>query len=236
VVTTKLSAAGFYLRPREAGATSTSWAEGDDMLAGSKVYWHTVSESPPRNDRHVRLATDPSGRPAKTAQNATVEAVTSGAFECTVWFEDLTAAELGALLVACGLRFTEQDAARGWKLGIGKPLGLGSVANRIKEVTIYAQERFEDPTCSGGGQTLPGDSADVRDYERNALAYFMPQTETRETFDFIARLDSMDGRRVGYPPLGSLAAQSDGSRPAQPDAAEVSQGGTLRLRQQQGRT
>ncbi|MGH8897669.1 MAG: RAMP superfamily CRISPR-associated protein [Egibacteraceae bacterium] len=194
----KVSSAGLYLTDPKAKPVAWDQPGGGGQLAGTKVYWHT----PPIGldggvaTRVHRLGT--ADEPIKTAQNATVEAVVNGALR----FEDLDARELGALLLACSLRVTgDQPARAGWKLGMGKPVGMGSVTNTVSDLRIFdLQRRYEDPVRPDAGL----EPAVVGKYERIALDYFLLERRDRDVLAGIADLDAMRDDSVAYPEPGAL--------------------------------
>lgn len=198
----KVQSAGFYLTHEEG---RVSWAPGQKgRLAGTKVYWHQPPVPVPGAEvdlaarvRSVAVAKGVDGAPARTATNRTVEALTDGSFRLDVWFEDLDEQELGALLLAVSLRFRDEERV-GWRVGLGRPLGFGSVVNRIESV-----ELVDD----GGPTALPMRvlAADELD-ERLVGArdhWFGQSRSDLAVAAGIAALDSVRGEQFGYPRIGS---------------------------------
>lgn len=223
LATPKPAAAGFYLDGR---TDEVSWLGEDTEQRGSKIYLHHLPPPGVPRDRLVGQARDANGQAAATEHNATVTALTAGTFEAHIRFEDLSDDELGALLLACTLRFTDADAERGWKLGVGKPLGMGSVAVNLHHVSLDDPAQPPDPTCL---QSQPLSANDVDELVRAARERFMLEGDPgrfsqrlAETYDAAARLDTVHDRTVGYPAPQQLpAGRPDGRRKRQPNAGEA---------------
>lgn len=237
--TPKLQSAGMYLE--HASARALTWSQDqrlrqaaqsneavDGELAGTKAYWHLPPFDPKRPDERVKCAQD-NGEPAKTSQNATVECVDRGRLRFEVTFEDLTDAELGALLLACSLRFADEQAERGWKLGIGKPVGMGSVVNTITSLSIYdLKARYADPASPRAGlehhSVTDGSSEELERFIQTARDRFMPTSDERrflDTLDSVARLDSMLDHPVRYPAMRAFGSTPRGFSLKWPSALEV---------------
>jgi hypothetical protein len=197
----KVQSAAFYLD----GPARVSWAPGKPgEVAGTKVYWHQPPVHIPGAEvdiaarvRSVAVAKGVDGAPARMRTNRTVEALVDGAFELDVWFEDLDERELGALLLAVSLRFRD-EARVGWRVGLARPLGFGSVVNTVESV-----ELVED----AGPTALALRALSVEELgERLAAArayWFGESTVELAVAAGIAALDSVRGRQFGYPKMGS---------------------------------
>ena len=141
----KKSVTEFYLqKPKEKNAASWSYdyyteygpTDRDGKLhtytpeiSGRKFYWHHKDGSFP-----------PAGAVEITKRNCTVTPVKSGTeFEFYVYLEQVTRQQLDQLIWICNIsRLAKQDekAKYGYKLGKGKPLGLGSVELFVEDVQI----------------------------------------------------------------------------------------------------
>lgn len=132
----KLKARPLYLTPGN-GGRSASWDDGDPSLPalannpsprlrGRKVYWHQGTVGGQIHPIHRT--------PGEATEYPVVQPMPAGtAFTGRVHFDNLAPAELGALLVSlCPGLFWEEPNAYGWKLGKGKPRGLGSVGPSIE--------------------------------------------------------------------------------------------------------
>lgn len=96
-------------------------------LMGRKFYWHHANERLPEDVE-------------KTERNSRVRLLKKGkTFSYRVYFEDITKTEIQRLIYLCNIS-SEKDqdgAARyGYHLGLGKPLGLGSVEMVVDDVRI----------------------------------------------------------------------------------------------------
>ena len=103
-------------------------------MSGRKFYWHQPD---------VEL---PDGI-AKTSQNITVRPVKKGVvFKGKLYFQNLSKLELNQLiwLLNTGETGKLADRRHGYKLGMAKPLGLGSVAVGIDRVALRRLELRDD--------------------------------------------------------------------------------------------
>lgn len=112
--------------------------EGAPMLRGRKFYWH---QEQPRTG----------GGATRSSQNATIDLVDIGtAFRFTVDYEDLEPHELGALVWSLTL---EQGLAH--HLGMGKPLGMGSVRIVLEQAeTIGRARRYASIDLLAGSEQV----------------------------------------------------------------------------------
>lgn len=219
----KIQAAGFYLT----GPSHVSWAPGKGgRLAGTKVYWHQPPVQVPGEAediaarvRATAVERAPDGTIARTKNNSTVEALVDGSFRLDVWFEDLDENEFGALLLAVSLRFRDGGAV-GWRIGMAKPLGLGSVIN-----TVEAVELLQDagPTALEMRALLPDELEERLEGARRA--WFGDAQKEIDVAAGIAALDSVRGQHFGYPALGAIPMNpAEQAYPRQRSAGEVLDG------------
>lgn len=126
---TKLKARPLYLRPGNGGVAQTY--DQAARLRGRKFYWH--QHAPDKGVPACHLARE--GQ-AETQLPAPIRPLPAGTtFAGRISFDNLSEVELGALLAAlCPARLFEGGAGKtlasaryGWKIGKGKPRGLGSV-------------------------------------------------------------------------------------------------------------
>lgn len=205
----KLSAAGLYLEP-SGGANQVAWTDDNiSTVAGSKVYVHTVPAQDQPSDSLLRLAKDANGVAARTSQNSTVEALLPGGghFVSRVHFEDLSKHELGALLLAFAPSFGKA-ADRGWKLGLGRPLGLGSVRNRIARTMLLSAEALSEPFSATPAVEV--DEARVQQLRTDALTFYGLTRGESQHFDAFARHGAARDRRVEYLAFEDLTVGVDG--------------------------
>jgi hypothetical protein len=216
----KVQAAGFYLT----GPSHVSWAPSKGgVLAGTKVYWHQPSVHVPGVEtdlaarvRATAVEVAPDGSAARTTMNSTVEALLDGSFLVDVWFEDLDEQELSALLLAVSLRFRDGEAA-GWRLGLAKPLGFGSVINVVEVVELL---EGKGPR-SLASRALTTEQLDERiEYARTH--WFGDARAEVDVAAGIAALDSVRAEQFGYPRLGATRLDIDRQAyPRQRSAGEV---------------
>ena len=105
------------------------WNNSEGVLRGYKLYWHRHTPQTGENGWEARLV-DVQGSPS---QYTAVKVIAREAhFQGDIRFENLSAVELGALLFVL-----ELPDGCAHKIGMGKPLGLGSV--RIKPTLILSK-------------------------------------------------------------------------------------------------
>ena len=145
---------------------------GKAVLRGYKLYWHKgqVQLVDIQEDTQ-KLA---SAKKADT-QHTHVKPVAPGVnFAFTVRFENLTDVELGALLWALTLPGEANKAYR-HKLGMGKPLGMGSVHVQAQLVLSDRQQRYRQLFTTDGAwdEALTAASVDpfVQAYEQFILSH-----------------------------------------------------------------
>jgi CRISPR-associated protein (TIGR03986 family) len=200
----KVQSAGHYLQS-DAKDGGVAWSPGKPgRLAGTKVYWHQPPIAVPGAEMDVaervsEVATikGTDGADARMKTNRTVEALVDGSFRFDIWFEDLDEGELGALLLAASLRFVDVGRV-GWRIGLARPLGFGSVVNVIEQVDVVAPS---GPT-----------SLVLRRMDDEAISSRLSQARERwfgvESVELavaggIASLDSFIDMSFGYPGLKS---------------------------------
>jgi len=141
---TKAKSRPLYLRPGQDG-TAVDW-DSNARLRGRKFYWHQRAEGDGLSLQHDarQLPLSPGPPPQwNVGQNELLKALRRDTeFKGQVHFDNLTSAELGALLVCLAPHLVFQQAAKaemeaddvdfGLKVGKGKPRGLGSlVATKV---------------------------------------------------------------------------------------------------------
>ncbi len=140
----------FYLMKTDGTSTGwLRWQDDDTVLRGRKFYYH----KPDLNQGDYTTSD-------RSNQNSTVELLTQGKFTFTVDFYNLRKWEVGLLLWALdpGEEFRH-------KLGMGKPLGLGSVKIAIEDFKgIRQDERYRSIFATGEHPANPDDF--IRDYKK----------------------------------------------------------------------
>jgi CRISPR/Cas system CSM-associated protein Csm3 (group 7 of RAMP superfamily) len=167
----------FYLRKvQKPGST-----EARTYLAGRKFYFHSP-----------RVLTDTS----KTKYNQHICPLAKGSvFTFTVDFTNLSNDELPVLLYALALEPTMRH-----KIGLAKPLGLGSVKIEIKQIILIDyKQRY---TTQAAPQELTGTACD--DYIKEKIAQFTnnKQSETLNALRRIWKWDPQDRTIYAYPDQG----------------------------------
>ncbi|MCI9645286.1 MAG: TIGR03986 family CRISPR-associated RAMP protein [Lachnospiraceae bacterium] len=121
-------------------------------LAGRKFYWHQD------------LGDDYCPQEEKGKRNVTIHPVRSKiAFEGKIYFDKISKETLNKLiyLINAGEQPTEMEKKEhGYKIGMAKPLGLGSIASQVNEVKIKSYV-IEDGIAKM--QELPYESYDIQE-------------------------------------------------------------------------
>ncbi|MEX1257399.1 MAG: TIGR03986 family CRISPR-associated RAMP protein [Gemmatimonadota bacterium] len=122
------------------------------LIRGHKAYWHKegqehdafeqMGDGPGQFDVQAGSAfQNKEGRWTKSKLHTVIRPVRAGvSFTGRVRFENLSSVELGALLTALDLGETKRH-----RLGMGKPLGLGSVRLECVPVIEAVASRYSDP-------------------------------------------------------------------------------------------
>jgi len=116
-----------YLDPDDSDAKIPRHWNDSTLIRGYKMYWHRKNP----NWREKQIVRDTQHTIIKPVKEETK-------FTFRIRFENLTTIELGALLFALQLR---EGCCH--KLGMGKPLGLGSVEITTKLIISNREERYQ---------------------------------------------------------------------------------------------
>jgi len=155
----------------------TTYIEGDyTTIRGHKLYWHRWGEGgllevkEPQNQEG--LLRDLEGPRPEDRQHTVIRPVRAGVtFSGRIRFENLTAFELGALLSA--LQLPEECRH---KLGMGKPLGLGSVRIDSHLVLVDRSKRYR---CWGDDGVERHDGVSFREaFEEAIISHARSSGET----------------------------------------------------------
>lgn len=156
----------------------------DAQIQGRKFYWHW-------EPKQVILEDAP-----QIERNVTVRIVKEKvAFQGELYFGEITQTQLKQLIYLFDLGREEKQ---GYKLGMGKPLGLGSVATRIEKIVLRrfdleAEEMYRE-------DVIDMDNEDERmvyagSYEE---AGFLGG-EVKKWFDLLTTFDTAKGTTISYP-------------------------------------
>lgn len=117
------------------------WSTPEVPIRGFKNYWHRGTSSDERN-RNTWIETDDE---CKSNPNPINPISINSVFEGCVRFDNLSHEELGALLFALDLPINCCH-----KMGMGKPLGLGSIEISIKQLSIINRNNRYQILCENG--------------------------------------------------------------------------------------
>ncbi len=126
----KPSSYQLYLKQTEGTPLADFFSEPrQNQISGHKFYWHQPGNDIFNTDRNINQNILSHARPLSPGH----------VFQATVAFTELRKEELGALLWVVSL-----DEKYAWKIGAGKPLGMGSTKVRLAGMNIVADgaERY----------------------------------------------------------------------------------------------
>jgi CRISPR/Cas system CSM-associated protein Csm3 (group 7 of RAMP superfamily) len=126
-----------YLNPKN--GAFIHWNEPDARIRGFKRYWHRSWDA-------AKNALSNNQGALKATQSTLIQPVKRGAhFKGRIRFENLTCAELGALLDAVQLK-----PGLAHKFGMAKNLGLGSMKVTVSELTLRKHEEYYRSLAANG--------------------------------------------------------------------------------------
>ncbi len=155
------------------------------IINGRKIYWHQPEMKFPDNVE-------------KKKRNMTIHPVKKKTvFQGKVYFDHITKTELAQLLwlLNCGDKGKIEDKSHAYKLGAGKPLGLGSVALNVDEVKIRKVVKeegkifFKEKIEENEGQYMWSDESFDKEIQEKVLPMFRKMTQ----------FDLLKGKRISYP-------------------------------------
>ncbi|HMP93338.1 MAG TPA: TIGR03986 family CRISPR-associated RAMP protein [Phnomibacter sp.] len=164
-----------YLEPQPSGAP-THWGQ-KGKIRGFKMYWHRLAANWHHNDVTVTAATKQELIQKclvdKETQYTVGEVVKKEAtFQGRIRFENLSDVELGALVAALDL---PQECAH--KIGMGKPLGLGSIRIKPSLTLIKRPQRYNQlfaEATSSSFFTAAADEKDLSGWKNKLAQYLQP--------------------------------------------------------------
>ncbi len=146
-----------YLKQPSLDSSSSrqnKWSDDNIPIRGYKNYWHKTISSDKKNSNTTWIET---GEITKSHPDPINPITKDHEFEGVIRFENLSSEELGALLFALDL-----PADCYHKLGMGKPLGLGSVHIGIEKLTIIERKNRYSKLFNDHNQWQTGE-ADITD-------------------------------------------------------------------------
>nr|WP_315051487.1 TIGR03986 family CRISPR-associated RAMP protein [uncultured Lachnoanaerobaculum sp.] len=163
-------------------------AEGSD-IRGRKFYWHHASENTDINNA-----------------DTTIEGIKSGIFSFSVYYEDLTKAQLEHVLWLLCLGENEEDGKYCFKIGHGKSLGYGSV----KIIVDGYKERIVDD----GNYVLRSNSQSDVNNKVAEVDLFKNATDLKHVLNF----NTLNNKEVSYP----YVLDCEGKRSSDPNDVNMS--------------
>lgn len=157
-------------------------------LRGRKYYWHHDLNA-------VKNKLKKNQNPS--SQNKTIRPVKENvSFKGDLYFDGISKKQLKQLvwILNCGQLNNENNKQLGLKLGMGKPLGLGSVSLIVNDVNIRKISKNNNQLLY---QCNPYSTKNLKDYLEDVDVGF--STASLEEFEKIADLNAMKGIKVCYP-------------------------------------
>ena len=171
-------------------------AEGSD-IRGRKFYWHHASENTDINNA-----------------DTTIEGIKSGIFSFSVYYEDLTEAQLEHVLWLLCLGENKEDGKYCFKIGHGKPLGYGSVKIIVDG---YKERTVEDGNyilCSHSESDVNNKVAKVDLFKNATDTDFKNVTDLKHVLNF----NTLNKKEVSYP----YVLDGEGKRSSDPNDVNMS--------------
>lgn len=192
----KISNSEFYLK--KPTPTATFWTydyyidggkihfykEGDVIIRGRKFYWHQPE---------MRIQNFPPDK-----MNVTVRPLKRNiAFGGKIYFEQITKKQLEQIIfIINGGKEGEYD----YKIGMGKPLGYGSVHTKVECVELrnisVGENGVEYSIIQYDG---------LKSYEENGFS-----NSVKEAFEIMMSFDTLKGQEVSYPLVENQKAGTEG--------------------------
>ncbi|QSZ28051.1 TIGR03986 family CRISPR-associated RAMP protein [Aceticella autotrophica] len=139
------------------------WDDKDALIRGYKLYWHRNTP-----DDSTEKYSWNEGKAINDKQHAIIKPIKRNIkFKSRIRFENLTKEELGALLFALDLPENHYH-----KIGMGKPLGLGSIEIKPALSLIDKKERYTS-LFKGDRWNLGIKSAEKDDYKKAFEKYIL---------------------------------------------------------------
>ncbi|MHA1439594.1 MAG: TIGR03986 family type III CRISPR-associated RAMP protein [Promethearchaeota archaeon] len=153
------------------------WDNEDTIIRGYKIYWH-------RNTPETRNYGWSEGKVEEDNQHVSIKPIREGViFESKIRFENLLEIELGALLFVLDLPDNCYH-----KLGMGKPLGLGSIKIKPKLFLIDRKKRYEN-LFNGDNWQLGLSEANSNSYKEKFEKYILNKISS--IYDNIVNINTL---------------------------------------------
>lgn len=169
------------------------------QISGRKYYWHHQKPNLPDGVE-------------KTVRNCTVKPLNEGVvFTFPVYFEKITRKQMEQLIWLCNISSLQGKDGKpiyGYKIGKGKPLGLGSIELTVEDVQIRSlNKNGELHYHMESYQKKFGQSYQELTYEKIGL-----DEQVKEAFLRLCRFDATTGFPITYPVSNgqSVRISSDG--------------------------
>lgn len=148
-------------------------------IAGRKFYWHNLNM---RFKQNVE----------RTKRNKTIMPLQKGVtFESEIYFERISEEQLKQLYAICNIT-NEYDDKAGYKLGTGKPLGMGSITIKVKECKIRELKCDDTGICYEENDF----NAKAKISDGNAIKF---SEEVLPDFESMISFEGFGRRPVCYP-------------------------------------
>lgn len=199
----KLSNTEFYLKWKENANLMTfdyyindkgQVIEQKPEIAGRKFYWHNLIKKLPEAAEPTQEEKKKGVKTKRSKLNRTIRAVVPETqFKGYVYFDKITEKQLKQIVWL--LNFSQNEMQHGYKLGMGKPLGLGSITLQIEpEDCCLRQLEVSQEKVTFNLRQKPLNGKYQFSYQEAGFS----ETVQKE-FLFMTDLHSTDGWTVSYP-------------------------------------
>ena len=168
-----------YLK-QEDGAPLKFWEQTGIEIRGYKMYWHNKDIDWLANEGEKKLD---AGKPPEKRLTKDLTPLKAGAtFKSKIRFENLSAVELGALMLTLGFKT--------YRIGMGKPFGFGSIKITpklfLENGDAYSAEIFDSK-----GFKIPYKAADAQTYIKVFKDYLKGKFDVKSWENTIDELDAI---------------------------------------------
>ncbi len=184
----------FYLKNETEEEKEWSYDADGVTLRGRKFYWHWDYETYKRNHSDMtyipyECETEQKRRIEETDRNATMQLVRpEKEFLFKIYFDQITQQQLEELLWTISLGENDSQSKKCYKIGHGKPLGLGSAKIVINKVW---QRTFDSNFDSNLNYQEQERQIEIKDIDMN--------DDIRRAWEKIVEMETVQEKEVRYP-------------------------------------
>ena len=175
----------YQLYLKQGGDKLNHWDSERTRIRGYKLYWHNAVNDWKANDSERALDRDKSADKRLTRDITPLDK--GSRFKSKIRFDNLSAIELGALLMIFDLDGQNKNAA--YKLGKGKPFGFGSIKVTTK-LFVESNDAYDD-MISADGWINPLRAEDAQKYLEAFKKYLLDRNMNEKWGKVMGELNAM---------------------------------------------